>query len=111
MRQSEASGFTSPRATWGAARMRVLLSVPVLFVVTLGLAIPAILAGLVDHRGERSWRIARSWGRIVLKAWGIRGVVRREAPPRGPVIYALNHALLLDIPVLFSHLPGNVPIV
>jgi 1-acyl-sn-glycerol-3-phosphate acyltransferase len=90
--------------------MRLLLSVPVLVVVTLGLGIPAILAGLVDHRGELSWRIARSWGRVVLQAWGVRVVVRGDAP-RGPVIYAVNHGSVLDIPVLFAHLPGSFRIV
>jgi 1-acyl-sn-glycerol-3-phosphate acyltransferase len=90
--------------------MRLLLSVPVLVVVTLGLGIPAILAGLVDHRGELSWRIARSWGRVVLQAWGVRVVVRGDVP-RGPVIYAVNHGSVLDIPVLFAHLPGSFRIV
>ena len=90
--------------------MRLLLSVPVLVLVTLGLGIPAILAGLVDHRGELSWRIARSWGRVVLQAWGVRVVVRGDAP-RGPVIYAVNHGSVLDIPVLFAHLPGSFRIV
>jgi 1-acyl-sn-glycerol-3-phosphate acyltransferase len=90
--------------------MRILLSVPFLVVVTLGLGIPAILAGLVDRRGELSWRIARSWGRVVLKAWGVRVVVRGDAPP-GPVIYAVNHGSVLDIPVIFAHLPGSFRIV
>src|SRR5438046_1796976 len=87
--------------------MRLLLSVPLLVLVTLGLGIPAILAGLVDRRGELSWRIARSWGRVVLRAWGIRVVVAGETPPRGPVIYTVNHGSVLDIPVLFAHLPGS----
>jgi len=90
--------------------MRLLLSVPFLVVVTLGLGLPAILAGLVDRRGELSWRIARSWGRVVLKAWGVRVVVRGDAP-RGPVIYAVNHGSVLDIPVIFAHLPGSFRIV
>jgi 1-acyl-sn-glycerol-3-phosphate acyltransferase len=90
--------------------MRLLLSVPVLVLVTLGMGIPAILAGLVDRRGELSWRIARSWGRVVLQAWGVRVVVRGDAP-RGPVVYAVNHGSVLDIPVLFAHLPGSFRIV
>jgi 1-acyl-sn-glycerol-3-phosphate acyltransferase len=90
--------------------MRLLLSVPFLVVVTLGLGIPAILAGLVDRRGELSWRIARSWGRVVLKAWGVRVVVRGDAPS-GPVIYDVNHGSVLDIPVIFAHLPGSFRIV
>lgn len=90
--------------------MRVVWSVPFLVLVTLGLGIPAILAGVVDRRGELSWRIARSWGRVVLKAWGVRVVVLGDAP-RGPVIYAVNHGSVLDIPVLFAHLPGSFRIV
>ena len=90
--------------------MRVVWSVPFLVLVTLGLGIPAILAGVVDRRGELSWRIARSWGRVVLKAWGVRVVVFGD-PPRGPVIYAVNHGSVLDIPVLFAHLPGSFRIV
>jgi 1-acyl-sn-glycerol-3-phosphate acyltransferase len=91
--------------------MRLLLSVPLLLVVTLGLGIPAILAGLVDRRGDLSWRLARWWGRFVLWAWGVRVVVAGEEPPRGPVIYAANHGSVLDIPVLFAHLPGSFRIV
>jgi 1-acyl-sn-glycerol-3-phosphate acyltransferase len=91
--------------------MRLLLTVPVVVVVTLGLGIPAILAGLVDRRGELSWRLARSWGRLVLKAWGVRVVVLGGAPPRGPVVYAMNHGSVLDIPVLFAHLPSSFRIV
>src|SRR3989449_11556161 len=91
--------------------MRLLLSVPFLVLVTLGLGIPAILAGLVDHRGELSWRIARSWGRAVLKAWGVRVVVRGDAPPGGPGIYAGNPGSVLDIPGLFAHPPGRLPVV
>jgi 1-acyl-sn-glycerol-3-phosphate acyltransferase len=91
--------------------MRLLLSVPLLVVITLGLGIPATLAGLVDRRGELSWRLARAWGRLVLWAWGVQVVVAGDAPPRGPVIYAVNHGSVLDIPVLFAHLPGSFRIV
>lgn len=91
--------------------MRLLLSVPVLVVVTLGLGIPAILAGLFDRRGELSWRFARCWGRVLLWAWGVRVAVTGDSPPRGPVIYAVNHGSVLDIPVLFAHLPGSFRIV
>jgi 1-acyl-sn-glycerol-3-phosphate acyltransferase len=91
--------------------VRVLWSVPFLVLVTLGLGIPATLAGLVDRRGDLSWRIARSWGRVVLQAWGVRVVVLGAAPPPGPVIYAVNHGSVLDIPVLFAYLPGSFRIV
>ncbi len=87
--------------------MRFLLSVPLLVVATLGLGIPAVVAGLLDRRGEVSWRIARRWGRVVLWAWGVRVAVIAETSPRGPVIYAVNHGSVLDIPVLFAHLPGS----
>jgi 1-acyl-sn-glycerol-3-phosphate acyltransferase len=91
--------------------MRLLLSIPVVVVVTLGLGIPAIVAGLVDRRGELSWRLGRRWGRLVLRALGVRVVVLGNAPPGGPVVYAANHGSVLDIPVLFAHLPGSFRIV
>jgi 1-acyl-sn-glycerol-3-phosphate acyltransferase len=91
--------------------MRLLLSIPVVVVVTLGLGIPAIVAGLVDRRGELSWHLGRRWGRLVLRALGVRVVVLGNAPPGGPVVYAANHGSVLDIPVLFAHLPGSFRIV
>ena len=92
--------------------LRVLLSLPMLVVGTLGLGIPSILAGLVDPRGELPWRLGRQWGRLLLESWGVRVVVRGGAPaPRGPVVYTANHGSVLDIPVLFAHLPGNFRIV
>ena len=90
--------------------MRLLLSVPLLVLATLALGIPAVLAGVLDRRGDLSWRLARRWARVVLWAWGVRVVVAGETP-RGPVIYAVNHGSVLDIPVVFAHLPGSFRIV
>src|SRR5947209_1191250 len=82
-----------------------------LVVGTLGLGIPSILAGLVDPRGELPWRLGRQWGRLLLDSWGVRVVVRGPLPPPAPVVYAVNHGSVLDIPVLFAHLPSNFRIV
>jgi 1-acyl-sn-glycerol-3-phosphate acyltransferase len=42
----------------------------------------------------------------------VRVQVRAEAEaPPGAVVYAANHASVLDIPVLFAHLPGSFRIV
>jgi len=41
----------------------------------------------------------------------VRVAVIAETSPRGPVIYAVNHGSVLDIPVLFAHLPGSFRIV
>jgi len=92
--------------------VRFLLSAPFLAVVTLALGIAAILAGLIDARGELPWRISRLWGRILLWTWGVRVARVGEAEaPRGPVVYAANHGSVLDIPILFAHLPGSFRIV
>jgi len=92
--------------------VRFLISVPLLAVVTLAAGIASILTGLVDRGGELPWRLTRGWGRLVLWAWGVHVVVLGDAaPPRGPVVYAVNHASVLDIPVLFAYLPGSFRII
>jgi len=92
--------------------LRLLLSLPFFFAVTVGLGMPSIVAGLVDRRGEVPWRLGRSWGRLLLWAWGVRVVVvGARQLPGGPVVYAVNHGSVLDIPVLFAHLPRSFRIV
>ena len=54
-------------------------------------------------------RIARLWARLILKTVGIRVRVEglEHLHPSQPAIYAANHLSALDIPVLYSHLPGQ----
>jgi len=92
--------------------LRVLVSLPVAVACTAALGIPSIAVGLVDHSGRFARRAAGAWGRLLLVTWGVRVVVAgRENVPEGPAVYAANHGSVLDIPILFGHLPVDFRII
>ncbi|HET8644912.1 MAG TPA: lysophospholipid acyltransferase family protein, partial [Vicinamibacteria bacterium] len=92
--------------------MRALLTAPLALVWTAAFGIPAALSGAVDRSGHLPWRIARAWGRVLLRTWGVRVQVNgAEQVPAGPAVYAANHASALDIPILFGHLPAEFRVI
>jgi 1-acyl-sn-glycerol-3-phosphate acyltransferase len=92
--------------------LRALLAVPVIAALTLVLAVPALILGLLDPTGRLPHRIARGWAFFVLKTLGVRvEVTGQENLPAGPAVYAANHGSALDIPILFGHLPVSFRIV
>lgn len=91
--------------------MRGLVAVPLLAVLTVLFGLPAIACGLLGaRRGAR--RITTAWARTLLRVVGVK-VVIEGAPhlPSGPAVFAANHGSVLDIPVLFGHLPVDFRIV
>jgi 1-acyl-sn-glycerol-3-phosphate acyltransferase len=85
--------------------VRGLLSAPLLALLTVVFGIPAIALGIL---GARRWarRITTAWACSLLRVMGVRVVVEGAAHlPRGAAVYAANHGSMLDIPVLFGHLP------
>jgi 1-acyl-sn-glycerol-3-phosphate acyltransferase len=91
--------------------LRPLVAVPVILAATLVLALPALLGGLLDRSGRSAHAIARLWGRIVLRACGIRVLVEERSGTPTPAVYAANHASALDIPLLFGYLPVSFRII
>lgn len=92
--------------------MRALLTLPLAAVWTIGAGVPAALSGALDRSGHTAYRLARAWGRLLLRAWGVRVRVRgAERAPRGPAVYAANHGSALDIPVLFGYLPAEFRVI
>jgi 1-acyl-sn-glycerol-3-phosphate acyltransferase len=86
---------------------RVLLSLPVAAILTAAAGVSSLVAGLVRPHGSAPQRIERLWGRALLRLWGVEVRVSGSASvPAGPAVYAANHAGILDIPVLFGHLPA-----
>ena len=86
--------------------LRALLAVPVIVVVTVILAVQALILGLVDSTGRLPHLIARGWASFILKTLGVRVEVSgQENLPSGPAVYAANHGSAIDIPILFGHLP------
>jgi 1-acyl-sn-glycerol-3-phosphate acyltransferase len=91
--------------------MRGLLSAPLLAVLTLLFGIPAIAFGLLGAR-RSARRITTAWARSLLRVVGVKVVVEGAANmPGGPAVYAANHGSVLDIPVLFGHLPVDFRII
>ncbi|WGP14028.1 lysophospholipid acyltransferase family protein [Streptomyces sp. SH5] len=55
-------------------------------------------------------RLTRRWARAVVRAFGVRVLVRRHAPDRAPdggELVVANHISWLDIPLVASVLPGR----
>jgi 1-acyl-sn-glycerol-3-phosphate acyltransferase len=91
--------------------VRGVLAVPLLAVLTALFGLPAIACGIVGaRRGAR--RVTTAWARSLLRVVGVSVVVQGARHiPEGPAVYAANHGSVLDIPVLFGHLPVDFRIV
>ncbi len=83
--------------------------VPVVYLYTGVLGTAALLVSLFDGSGRMQHRIAHIWASIILKTVGIRVHVEGldHLHPAQPAIYAANHLSAIDIPVLYSGLPGQ----
>ena len=83
--------------------------VPIVYLYTGILGTLALIGSLFDGTGHVQHWFARTWATIILKTAGIRvrveGVERLSGLPSG--VYAANHLSALDIPVLYSSLPGQ----
>lgn len=68
------------------------------------------LAGLVSADAVRS--LSRLWSHLLLRLFRVRvATPGRGSLPRGPAVYAANHASSLDILVVLAQLPVDVRIV
>ena len=78
---------------------------------TVGVGIPAILFGIL-RRFDAVRALTVVWGRAVLWTLGIEVTVSgADRCPPGPAVYAANHTSVLDIPILYAHLPVDFRIV
>lgn len=70
------------------------------------------LAGSAGVCGRRllARRLAGSWSRVILWAWGVEVQVRGSVPA-GPAVYAANHGSALDIPIVFGYLPVDFRVI
>jgi len=88
--------------------LRALAAVPLIALATLVLGTLAMLARLIDGRGEASRALGRTWARLVLAVLGVRVDVRgAEHVPERAAVYAANHGSALDIPILLACLPAD----
>ena len=76
-------------------------------IVTAFFGTIAITVSLFDETGARQQKVARAWGRWVLRVAGCPIVVTGQENLQGgqPAVYAANHLSFLDTPALFANLP------
>ena len=70
-------------------------------------SVMAIIASLLDKKGELPHLVARVWGRTILFGARIKVTVKNPAnlDPNRSYIYMSNHQSNFDIPVLLAYLP------
>ena len=91
---------------------RFIVSFPVVAVLTVGMGAVSIVAGALRPGTLLPRRLERAWARALLRLWGVDVSVRgAENVPRGPAVFAANHASALDIPLLFGYLPAEFRII
>ena len=91
--------------------LRAVLALPLIAVCTVALGLPAILFGMLS-RFDLVRSVTVLWGRAVLWTLGIEVTVAgAQHCPAGPAVYAANHASVLDIPILYAHLPVDFRII
>jgi 1-acyl-sn-glycerol-3-phosphate acyltransferase len=89
-----------------------LVQAPLGLAATALYATAACVAALLDHSGRSTRRIGGAWSRALLRLLRVDVVASGlEHAPRGPALYAANHASALDILIVFGHLPVDFRIV
>ncbi len=97
------------RGSWLTRLRSYGVFVPVVYLYTAVLGTGALIASLFDREGRLQHWFARTWASVILKTIGIRIRVEglEHLPAGQAVVYAANHLSAVDIPVLYSSLPGQ----
>lgn len=99
-----------PQRTSLLSRVRsYCLIVPIVYLYTGVMGTGALIASLFDGSGRVQHWFARTWATLILKTVRVRVRVLGQERLQGVqhAVYAANHLSALDIPVLYSCLPGR----
>jgi len=90
--------------------LRAGLNVVVIAVVTIVLAIIALITRVFDRSGDTVIRLAQLWSRMIVRMAGVRIHVdtRTSLDPHKPYVFMSNHASTVDIWALYVALPVQV---
>ena len=85
----------------------VLISAPVIIILTAGMATVSLICSLWDRAGGTQHRLARRWARMLLAIGFVRAKVRgvEKLDPDASYVVVANHSSYMDIPTLYSALP------
>ncbi len=99
------------RAT-ARALLLLLIQAPIALLLTAVLASIASVAAIVDRSGRTTRRLGWVWSRLLLRLLRVEVRVSGSSNlPPGPAVYAANHGSMLDIFIVFGHLPVDFRIV
>jgi 1-acyl-sn-glycerol-3-phosphate acyltransferase len=109
----------NPRSTperkygWLSLLRSCLILDPLIWLYTLLLGILALPGGLFDRSGRRLHWFSRTWSWLIMKTIlspvKVSGLDKIDTTK--PLVYAVNHASAMDIPVLYVYLPFQFRIV
>lgn len=82
-------------------------------VVTIVMAVVAIIVVVFDRSGKKYHWVSRQWSHIALRVCGVHVKVRgaEHLEPGRSYIYVSNHASMFDIPVVSAGIPDDIRIV
>ncbi len=83
--------------------------VPLIYLYTAVMGSLSLLSSFIDRGGRMQHWFAVHWARMILATGGVRVRVEgaEHIDPAQPAVYTANHLSALDIPVLYSCIPGQ----
>lgn len=90
------------------SRLRSYLFIdPMIWLYTLVLGILAVPGGMWDRNGRRLHWFSRTWSWLIMKTVfsPVKVIGLDKIDTSKPLVYAVNHASALDIPVVYVNLP------
>jgi 1-acyl-sn-glycerol-3-phosphate acyltransferase len=88
----------------------ILITDPVIVLSTIFMGSLALAVSLFDSSGRIQHAIARAWGRLLVRAAGLKVHAHglEKLDPKGIYLFIANHASYMDIPVLLASLPVDI---
>jgi 1-acyl-sn-glycerol-3-phosphate acyltransferase len=101
------SAAVSPRYGWPSRLRSYLVFDPLIWLITVVLGIISIPVSLFGEKGRILHGFARFWSQLIMKIIGSPTTVSGldQVDTSRPLVYAVNHASALDIPLLYVYLP------
>jgi 1-acyl-sn-glycerol-3-phosphate acyltransferase len=92
---------------WLSALRSYLILDPLIWFYTLAMGLIAIPGGMSDRSGRRLHWFSYAWSWLIMKsiASPVKVTGLDKIDTAKPLVYAVNHASALDIPVLYVNLP------
>jgi 1-acyl-sn-glycerol-3-phosphate acyltransferase len=83
--------------------------VPLIYFYTFVMGSLSLLSSFIDRGGRMQHWFAVHWAKMILATSGVRVQVEgaEHIDPSQPAVYTANHLSALDIPVLYSCIPGQ----